>query len=38
MPFDRSRQDRRRRRADDRIDVPDVPFEQLTRIAGIEPA
>jgi delta1-piperideine-2-carboxylate reductase len=37
MPFDRSRQDRRRRQADDRIDVPDVLFEQLTRIAGQEP-
>ena len=38
MPFDRSRQDRRRRQADDRIDVPDVLFEQLTRIAAGEPA
>src|SRR5215470_500747 len=37
MPFDRSRQDRRRRLAADRIDVPDVLFEQLTRIAGPEP-
>lgn len=34
MPFDRSRQDRRRRLAEDRIDVPDVLFEQLTRSAG----
>jgi LDH2 family malate/lactate/ureidoglycolate dehydrogenase len=34
MPFDRSRHDRQRRLADDRIDVPDVLFEQLTRIAG----
>jgi LDH2 family malate/lactate/ureidoglycolate dehydrogenase len=33
MPFDRSREDRRRRRDDDRIDVPDVLFEQLSRIA-----
>jgi LDH2 family malate/lactate/ureidoglycolate dehydrogenase len=38
MPFDRSRQDRRRRLTDDRIDLPDVLFEQLTRIAGPEPA
>jgi LDH2 family malate/lactate/ureidoglycolate dehydrogenase len=38
MPFDRSRQDRRQRLAADRIDVPDVLFEQLTRIAGGEPA
>lgn len=37
MPFDRSRQDRSRRLADDRIDVPDVLFEQLTRIAEQEP-
>jgi delta1-piperideine-2-carboxylate reductase len=38
MPFDRSRQDRRRRLADDRIDVPDVLFEQLIGIAGRGPA
>jgi len=38
MPFDRSRQDRQRRLADDRIDVPELLFEQLTRIAGPEPA
>jgi delta1-piperideine-2-carboxylate reductase len=38
MPFDRSRRDRRRRLAEDRIDVPDVLFEQLTRIAGPEDA
>jgi hypothetical protein len=38
MPFDRSRRDRRRRMASDRIDVPDVLFAQLTRIAGGEPA
>ena len=38
MPFDRSRQDRQRRLSDDRIDVPDLLFEQLTRIAGSEPA
>jgi delta1-piperideine-2-carboxylate reductase len=38
MPFDRSRRDRRRRLACDRIDVPDVLFAQLTRIAGGEPA
>jgi LDH2 family malate/lactate/ureidoglycolate dehydrogenase len=37
MPFDRSRQDRRRRLADDRIDVPDVLFEQLIGIAGRGP-
>jgi delta1-piperideine-2-carboxylate reductase len=34
MPFDRSRQDRQRRLTEDRIDVPDLLFEQLTRIAG----
>jgi hypothetical protein len=34
MPFDRSRQDRERRRADDRIVLPDVLFEQLNRIAA----
>jgi LDH2 family malate/lactate/ureidoglycolate dehydrogenase len=34
MPFDRSRRDRRRRLAEDRIDIPDVLFEQLTRLAG----
>jgi delta1-piperideine-2-carboxylate reductase len=34
MPFDRSRRDRARRLAEDRIDVPDVLFAQLTRIAG----
>jgi delta1-piperideine-2-carboxylate reductase len=34
MPFDRSRGDRARRAAEDRIDVPDVLFEQLTAIAG----
>jgi len=38
MPFDRSRQDRRRRLASDRIDIPDLLFEQLTRIAGPGPA
>ena len=38
MPFDRSRSDRRRRLAADRIDVPNLLFEQLTRIAGPEPA
>ena len=37
MPFDRSRQDRRRRLASDRIDIPDLLFEQLTRIAGPDP-
>jgi delta1-piperideine-2-carboxylate reductase len=36
MPFDRSRQDRKWRLAEDRIDVPDVLFEQLTRIAAGE--
>jgi delta1-piperideine-2-carboxylate reductase len=38
MPFDRSRQDRQRRLSDDRIDVPDLLFEQLTRISGSEQA
>src|SRR5215831_10258374 len=38
MPFDRSRRDRRRRLASDRIEVPDVLFAQLTRIAGTGPA
>jgi LDH2 family malate/lactate/ureidoglycolate dehydrogenase len=38
MPFDRSREDRRRRLADDHIDVPDVLFEQLIRSAGMKPA
>jgi delta1-piperideine-2-carboxylate reductase len=38
MPFDRSRQDRRRRLAEDRIDVPDLVFKQLTSIAGAKPA
>ena len=38
MPFDRSRQDRRHRLAADRIDIPDVLFEQLTRIAEDGPA
>jgi len=38
MPFDRSRRDRARRLAEDRIDVPDVLFAQLTRIAGTGPA
>jgi delta1-piperideine-2-carboxylate reductase len=38
MPFDRSRQDRQRRLASDRIDIPDVLFEQLTRLAGPGPA
>src|SRR5579871_2340683 len=36
MPFDRSRQDRARRLTEDRIDIPDVLFEQLRRIAGGE--
>jgi hypothetical protein len=38
MPFDRSRRDRQRRLASDRIDVSDVLFEQLTRLAGTGPA
>ena len=38
MPFDRSRQDRRRRLADDRIEIPDLLFDQLTHIAGPRPA
>ena len=38
MPFDRSRQDRRCRLASDRIDVPDVLFKRLTRIAEAGPA
>lgn len=33
MPFDRSRQEREKRRAQNAIDVPDVVFSQLTRIA-----
>jgi hypothetical protein len=37
MPFDRSRQDRRRRLAEDSIDIPDLLFDQLTRIAGRRP-
>jgi hypothetical protein len=37
MPFDRSRQDRRRRLASDHIDIPDLLFEQLTRIARPDP-
>jgi delta1-piperideine-2-carboxylate reductase len=37
MPFDRSRRDRRRRLASDRIDIPNLLFEQLTRIAGPDP-
>src|SRR5579871_694679 len=37
MPFDRSRRDRARRLVEDRIDLPDVLFEQLTRIAGKGP-
>jgi hypothetical protein len=38
MPFDRSRRDRRRRLDSDRIDIPDVLFEQLTRLAEAGPA
>ena len=38
MPFDRSRRDRQRRLDLDRIDVPDVLFEQLVRLAGAGPA
>jgi LDH2 family malate/lactate/ureidoglycolate dehydrogenase len=38
MPFDRSRSDRARRLKEDRIEVPDVLFAQLTRIAGGEGA
>jgi delta1-piperideine-2-carboxylate reductase len=38
MPFDRSREDRRRRLVEDSIVVPDVLFEQLTRIAAAKPA
>jgi hypothetical protein len=38
MPFDRLRQDRQRRLAADRLDVPDALFEQLTEIAGRGPA
>lgn len=38
MPFDRSRQDRQRRLAEDSIDIPDLLFDQLTRIAGGRPA
>jgi LDH2 family malate/lactate/ureidoglycolate dehydrogenase len=36
MPFDRSRQDRRRRLADDCIEVPDMLLAQLRRIAEPE--
>jgi LDH2 family malate/lactate/ureidoglycolate dehydrogenase len=36
MPFDRSRRDRARRLTEDRIDVPDVLFEQLARLAAGE--
>jgi len=36
MPFDRSRQDRRRRVDGDCIEVADVLLEQLTRIAGTD--
>src|SRR5262249_29842860 len=36
MPFDRSRSDRARRLAEDRIEVPDVLFAQRPRIAGGE--
>jgi LDH2 family malate/lactate/ureidoglycolate dehydrogenase len=38
MPFDRSRQDRRRRLAEDGIEIPDLLFDQLTDIAGRRPA
>jgi delta1-piperideine-2-carboxylate reductase len=38
MPFDRSRLDRWRRLACDRIDIPDLLFEQLVHIAGHRPA
>ncbi len=34
MPFDRSLQQRQQRRAEDRIEIPDVLFAQLTEIAG----
>ena len=37
MPFDRSRQDRRRRLAEDRLEIPDLLFDQLTGIAGRRP-
>jgi delta1-piperideine-2-carboxylate reductase len=36
MPFDRSRSDRARRLKEDRIEIPDVLFEQLRRIAAGE--
>jgi hypothetical protein len=34
MPFDRSRADRLRRRADDAIDIVDTVYSRLTAIAG----
>ncbi len=34
MPFDRSRAERARRRAEDRIEIPDVVFEQLSDICA----
>ncbi len=34
MPFDRSRQERRRRVSENAIEVPDVLVAQLTRISG----
>jgi len=38
MPFDRSRRDRQRRLTDDRVDLPDVLFEQLSKLADTKPA
>ena len=34
MPFDRSREERRRRLAEDAIDVADTVYEALRRVAG----
>jgi LDH2 family malate/lactate/ureidoglycolate dehydrogenase len=38
MPFDRSRRDRQHRLTDNRVELPDVLFEQLTRLADSKPA
>jgi delta1-piperideine-2-carboxylate reductase len=37
MPFDRSRQERRRRLAEDIVEIPDELFAQLAQIAGRRP-
>jgi LDH2 family malate/lactate/ureidoglycolate dehydrogenase len=38
MPFDRSRQERQRRVSQDAIEIPDVLYSQLARIAERKPA